>query len=337
MEDAKSRGWDEQGLADLAAAVRAGDRASLARAITLVESRRSDHLAAAQSLLTRLLPETGKAHRIGITGVPGVGKSTFIDAFGSNLTAMGKKLAVLAVDPSSGRSGGSILGDKTRMEKLAVDPCAFIRPSPSSGVLGGVARATRETILLCEAAGYDVVLVETVGAGQSEYVVADMVDLFLVLMLPGAGDMLQGIKKGVLELADIIAVNKADQAPDQGRRAARDYASALQIMTAADVPWKPPVLSISGLLNQGLDDLWARMQQHHKIMIKSGLFHERRQEQTIKWMWAMVEDRLLSRFRANPEVKAALPDLMAAVKDDRITATLAAEKLLAHFGMGDFI
>lgn len=317
---------------ELEAGVRAGDRAMLARAITLVESRNPAHLPQAQALLSNLLPLTGDAHRIGITGIPGVGKSTFIDAFGSYLTGLGKKVAVLAVDPSSGRTGGSILGDKTRMERLSVDPNAFIRPSPSSGVLGGVGRATRESMLLCEAAGYDVILVETVGAGQSEYVVADMVDVFLVLMLPGAGDELQGIKKGILEIADILAINKADQDPGKARRAARDYKSALRIMTRADALWKPPVLTISGLTGLGLEDLWSSLEQHRTIMQDKGLFDARRQKQHVTWMWAMVEDRLLSRFRNHDAVKAALPDVEASVAKGRLTPTHGADSLLRAFG-----
>lgn len=305
----------------------------LARAITLVESRNPAHLDDAQELLTRLLPRTGQAHRIGITGVPGVGKSTFIDSFGSYLTGLGKRVAVLAVDPSSGRSGGSILGDKTRMERLSVDPDAFIRPSPSSGVLGGVGRATRETMLLCEAAGYDVILIETVGAGQSEYVVSDMVDVFLVLMLPGAGDELQGIKKGVLEIADILAVNKMDQDRDKARRAARDYRFAMRIMTHADAVWKPPVLTISGLSGEGLDGLWKSLKTHCKIMHDQGLFDRRRRDQRIKWMWAMVEDRLLFQFRNHEGVRGALAEVEAAVAGGKNTPTRGADILLRAFGL----
>src|ERR687889_404284 len=240
--------------------VRRGDRAALARAITLMESRRPDHREAARALLQELMPHTGKAVRVGITGVPGVGKSTAIDALGSMLTEKGHRVAVLAVDPSSTRTGGAILGDKTRMARLAVDPNAFIRPSPSSGTLGGVAAKTREAMLLCEAAGFDVVLVETVGVGQSETAVADLTDFFLVLMLPGAGDELQGIKKGILELADMIAVNKADA--DGGGRAAAaaaEYKAALHILTPASPTWSPPVTTVSGLTGQGLDDLWAKV------------------------------------------------------------------------------
>src|ERR687898_219963 len=243
-----------------AEAVQSGDRAALARAITLMESRRPDHREAARSLLQELMPRTGKAVRIGITGVPGVGKSTTIDTLGSMLTEKGHKVAVLAVDPSSTRTGGAILGDKTRMARLAADPNAFIRPSPSSGTLGGVAAKTREAMLLCEAAGFDVILVETVGVGQSEIAVADLTDFFLVLMLPGAGDELQGIKKGVVELADMIAVNKADgDNIARAKSAAGEYRAALHILAPRSAHWSPPVLTVSGLANQGLDALWERI------------------------------------------------------------------------------
>ncbi len=246
----------------LAERLRSGDRAALARAITLVESRKVEHQSQARILVQKLLPFTGKAMRVGITGVPGVGKSTTIDTLGSNLVAAGHKIAVLAVDPSSSRTGGSILGDKTRMARLSVERNAFIRPSPSSGTLGGVAAKTRETMLLCEAAGFDVILVETVGIGQSETTVADMTDFFLVLMLPGAGDELQGIKKGVLELADMIAVNKSE---GEGRKraiaAAGEYRAALHIMQAASPNWSPPVVLVSGLDNIGLEDMWAQVRR----------------------------------------------------------------------------
>src|SRR3712207_4269000 len=239
-----------------------GDRAALARAITLIESKRPDHRAAARALLDAVVAKTGGAIRVGITGVPGVGKSTLIDVLGSNLTAEGHKVAVLAVDPSSTRTGGAILGDKTRMGRLAADPKAFIRPSPSSGTLGGVAAKTRETMLLCEAAGFDVILVETMGVGQSETAVADLTDFFLVLMLPGAGDELQGIKKGILELADMIAVNKADEAGARAKAAAAEYKAALHILAPAAGSWTPTVITVSGLTGDGLDDLWARIVGH---------------------------------------------------------------------------
>ena len=245
---------------DLAAGIRAGDRAMLARAITLIESKRADHRKAAHRLVQDLLPLTGQAVRLGITGAPGVGKSTTIDALGSTLTAQGHKVAVLAVDPSSTRTGGSILGDKTRMARLASDPHAFVRPSPSSGTLGGVAAKTRETMLLCEAAGYDVVRVETVGIGQSETAVADMTDFFLVLMLPGAGDELQGLKKGIVELADMVAVNKADgDNIARAKLAAAEYRAALNILNPQSATWSPPVITYSALTGDGIRELWSRV------------------------------------------------------------------------------
>jgi LAO/AO transport system kinase len=257
-------------IADLETRLVAGDRAALARAITLVESRRRDHQKAARALLERLMPRTGGAQRIGITGVPGAGKSTTIEAFGTMLTAAGHRVAVLAVDPSSGRHGGSILGDKTRMERLSVDPNAYIRPSPSGGVLGGVARKTREAMLLCEAAGFDVIIVETVGVGQSETVVSDMVDIFLALLIPGGGDELQGIKKGLIELADLLVINKADADPAKAERSARDYRNALHILTPASPDWTPPVLTASGLTGAGLEALWTQIQRHREIMTANG-------------------------------------------------------------------
>ncbi|BCM86599.1 methylmalonyl Co-A mutase-associated GTPase MeaB [Methylobacterium indicum] len=284
-----------------------GNRAALARAITLVESKRADHRAAARELLDAALPHAGKAVRVGITGVPGVGKSTTIDALGAALTARGHKVAVLAVDPSSSRTGGSILGDKTRMARLAVDPNAFIRPSPSSGTLGGVAAKTRETMLLCEAAGFDVVLVETVGVGQSETAVADLTDFFLVLMLPGAGDELQGIKKGILELADMIAVNKADG--EEGMRramaAAAEYRAALHILTPASATWSPPVATISGLAGQGLDALWDAVLDHRRKLTATGEIAAKRRDQDVKWMWALVHERLHQRLTGSAEVRKA--------------------------------
>lgn len=321
--------------ARLAERVLAGDRAALARAITLVESRRADHQAAARRLVQALLPHTGKAMRVGVTGVPGVGKSTTIDTLGSNLTAAGRRVAVLAVDPSSSRTGGSILGDKTRMARLAADPNAFIRPSPSSGMLGGVASRTRETMLLCEAAGFDVVLVETVGIGQSETAVADMTDFFLVLMLPGAGDELQGIKKGVLELADMIAVNKADADNlPRARAAAAEYRAALHIMAPASPNWSPPVLLVSGLANEGLDKLWATIEDHRARLTATGEIEARRRRQQTRWMWTMIEDRLLSLVHHDERVRARMPEIEAAVGTGTLSPTLAAEEVLGIIGMG---
>jgi len=287
----------------------------------------------AQDLLQSLLPFTGKAQRIGITGVPGVGKSTLIDTLGSNLTSAGHKVAVLAVDPSSQRTGGSILGDKTRMERLSVDRSAFIRPSPASGTLGGVTRKTRETILLCEAAGFDIIIVETVGIGQSETAVADMVDFFLVLMLMGAGDELQGIKKGVLEIADMIAVNKADGSNrDRANKAAAEYRGALNILTLVSPNWSPPVITISGLENDGLDHLWQEIQRHHGAMEKSGEFDERRQNQQVRWMWSLLEDSLMMRLRANPDADAAIEATERDVRNGVVTAAGAAESLFGLLG-----
>ena len=320
-------------LDDYQAGVLAGDRAVLGRAITLVESRNPEHQAEAQALLQRLLPKSGAAQRVGISGVPGVGKSTFVDALGTNLTAAGHKVAVLAVDPSSERSGGSILGDKTRMPRLAVDDNAFIRPSPAAGVLGGVARATRETMVLVEAAGYDVVLVETVGTGQSETQVADMVDFFLVLMLPGAGDELQGIKKGILELADMIAINKADVDETRTRQALREYKSALHIMTPADPDWPPPVVACSGLKNDGLDALWDKIEHHRRITTDSGARESKRRAQRVTWMWAMVEDQLLAALRSQTAVRQLLARVEADVTDGRLTASAGAGELLKAFGV----
>lgn len=319
---------------DYVEGVLAGDRAVMGRAITLIESRAARHRTMAQEVLTRLLPYSGKAHRIGISGVPGVGKSTFIETFGTNLTGAGHKVAVLAVDPTSSRSGGSILGDKTRMAKLSADANAFIRPSPTSGHLGGVARATRETMIVCEAAGYDVVLVETVGTGQSETVVADMVDFFLVLMLPNAGDELQGIKKGILELADMIAVNKVDDDKDlKARGAKRDYENALHIMTPANATWQPPVLMVSGLNNRNLDKLWEQVIEHRAKLTATGELPAKRRDQQKTWMWAMLRDRLIQAFEDDPQVAAAIPTIEHAVMDGTMTATVGAERLLRTFGL----
>jgi LAO/AO transport system kinase len=310
--------------------VLAGARGQIARAITLVESHRPDHMQAAQEMLVRLLPHSGQARRIGISGVPGVGKSTFIDAFGSMLTGDGLKVAVLAIDPSSSRVGGSILGDKTRMTRLGVDKNAFVRPSPTSGHLGGVARATRESIIVVEAAGYDVVLVETVGVGQSETAVADMVDTFLLLALARTGDQLQGIKKGILELADIIAVNKAD-GPHirEAKIAARDLQGAMRMMEPRTAGWQVPVLTCSGAEGLGLAEVWQSILDHHDFLLDHDLFDEQRREQQVDWTWAMVRDQLLGRLRQDPAVAALTPALEADVRAGRITATLAAQRLVA--------
>jgi LAO/AO transport system kinase len=304
----------------------------LARAITLVESRKPEHRQAAADLLTALMQFTGGADRVGLTGVPGVGKSTFIDQFGTNLTADGHKVAVLAVDPSSSRTGGAILGDKTRMERLSIDPNAFIRPSPASGSLGGVARATREAILLCEAAGFDVVLVETVGVGQSETTVSEMVDIFVVLMLAGAGDELQGIKRGVLEIADLIAVNKADgDNVKRAKLAAADYRRAIHLMTPASPNWTPPVLTCSALTNDGLPKIWEQIVAHRDTLAATGEREARRQRQQIGWMWSLIGDRLLDEFRDSPEVRASLTQVEASVLAGELPPAVAADALLTTF------
>lgn len=317
---------------DLAAGLLSGDRTALSRAITLIESTARKHRPLAHDLLQTILPHTGKAHRVGITGVPGVGKSTTIDQLGSNLTAMGHKVAVLAVDPSSARSGGSILGDKTRMAQLCIDPNAFIRPSPSSGTLGGVTRVTRETMLLCEAAGFDVILVETVGVGQSETIVAEMVDFFLVLMLPGAGDELQGIKKGVLELADLIAVNKADGDNElRANRAATEYRAAIHIMTHKEPDWEPPVMTVSGLGNLRLDEMWVKVCKHRDLLASDGRLDLLRQEQQIRWMWSMLRDQLMADLKADETVAKMLPLLEEAVRNGAETPSAAVAKILNAF------
>jgi LAO/AO transport system kinase len=318
----------------LSRGVRAGDRTVLARAITLVESKRADHQAAARQLVQDLLPATGQAIRVGITGVPGVGKSTTIDALGIYLTGQGHRVAVLAVDPSSNRTGGSILADKTRMPRLAADPAAFIRPSPTSGSLGGVAAKTRETLLICEAAGFDVILVETVGVGQSETAVADLTDFFLLLMLAGAGDEIQGIKKGVIELADMIAVNKADG--DNVKRAtaaAAEYRAALHILVPRSPNWTPEVVTYSALTGQGIADLWARILAHRTALTATGERDSRRRQQQVKWMWAMLEERVFAQLKTHPVLKARLPDLEREVAQGRLSPALAVDEIAAALGL----
>ena len=308
--------------------VLAGDPAVLARTITLLESSSPARRADAQAALAQLLPHSGGSLRVGITGVPGVGKSTFIDQLGLNLVEAGHKVAVLAVDPTSSRTGGSILGDKTRMERLSVSPGAFIRPSPAGATLGGVTRATRETVLVCEAAGFDVVLVETVGVGQSETVVADMVDFFLVLMLSGAGDDLQGIKKGILELADMIAVNKADGDNEtRAQLAASDYRMALHLMTPASTTWTPPVLTCSGLSNSGLDELWRQVEIFREKTGATGEFEDRRRAQQVRWMWSMLDERLRDDLRSRPHLELLLADLESQVRSGAVTATTAVDSV----------
>lgn len=323
------------GIADYVEGVKAGDRSILARAITLVESTKAEHRALAQTVLQELLPATGQAIRLGITGVPGVGKSTTIDQLGINLIEAGKKVAVLAVDPTSKRTGGSILGDKTRMTRLAQSANAFIRPSPTSGTLGGVARKTRETMALAEAAGFDVIIVETVGVGQSETTVADMVDFFLVLLLAGGGDDLQGIKKGIIEIADMIAINKADgDNVARAEAAAAEYRAALSILTPQSATWRPPVVTISGRTNIGLDTLWTQIEEHRQKTTATGEFAERRRTQALSWMHDMLEDRLMETLRSNPRVAEALPGLEDDVRHGRLLPTLAVERILDLMGLG---
>jgi LAO/AO transport system kinase len=324
-----------QTLDALADGILAGDRATLARAITLIESSKGEHASLAQALLQCLLPHTGRAHRIGITGVPGVGKSTAIDQLGMNLVAEGRKIAVLAIDPTSTRSGGSILGDKTRMARLAQSRAAFNRPSPTSGTLGGVARKTRETMLLLEAAGFDVVIVETVGVGQSELAVAGMVDFFLVLLLAGGGDDLQGIKRGIIEMADMIAVTKADgDNLSPALKAAAVYHGALSILTPATADWIPPVLTISAKENRGLDALWAKIVAHKEKMSASGAFQARRGEQAVAWLRDLLQDRLLAALRADARVARRLAELEQEVRAERVTPALAVAELVAMMGLG---
>jgi LAO/AO transport system kinase len=314
----------------LASGVRSGDRRALAKAITLVESTRADHQDAAQRLLEALLPHTGHVVRVGVSGVPGVGKSTFMEAFGLHLIGLGKRVAVLAVDPSSAVSGGSILGDKTRMAGLSAAPEAFIRPSPSAGSFGGVTRRTREAMLVCEAAGYDVVLVETVGVGQSEFAVASMVDFFLVLMLAGAGDELQGIKRGILELADALAINKADgDNVGHATQAAAQYRAALNLLRPGSANWSPPVVTISALERRGMDEVWAIVADHRGRLEASGELVRKRRQQQHAWLWSMIDDGLKAHFLGRDDVRRLLPELEAAVEGARVTPTQAARRLLA--------
>jgi LAO/AO transport system kinase len=321
-------------LEQLARGVRAGDRAVLARAITLIESKRADHHKAARALVQELLPQTGRAMRVGITGAPGVGKSTTIDVLGTWLTRRGHRVAVLAVDPSSARTGGSILADKTRMAQLAADDNAFIRPSPSAGTLGGVAAKTRETMLACEAAGFDVILVETVGIGQSETAVADLTDFFLALMLPGAGDELQGLKKGLVELADMIAVNKADgDNLARAKGAAADYRAALHILTPRSPNWTPPVMTYSALAGDGIAELWAQVAAHRDKLTATGEFEARRRAQQVKWMWTMLDELWRARIRSDAMLKAKLPRIEAAVAAGELSPASAVDELVATLGM----
>jgi LAO/AO transport system kinase len=314
----------------LASGIRSGDRAALARSITLVESARADDRATARRLVQQLLPQTGGAWRIGITGAPGVGKSTTIETLGVFLTGRGHKVAVLAVDPSSATSGGSILADKTRMPRLAADPNAFIRPSPAAGARGGVAENTRECLLLCEAAGYDIALVETIGTGQSDTEVADMTDFFLVLISPGAGDELQGLKKGMIELADMLAINKADgNNIARARATAAAYSAALHIVGPRSPDWTPPVITYSALTGTGIAELWQRIRKHRQHMQATGEDVARRRRQQVKWMWSMLEARLLTRVKSDPRLISMLARIEAAVADGQLSPSLAVEEIAA--------
>ncbi|MFA7554414.1 MAG: methylmalonyl Co-A mutase-associated GTPase MeaB [Spongiibacteraceae bacterium] len=308
--------------------LRQGNRRALAKAITLVESKLDAHRDQAQLILEQLLADTGRSIRIGISGVPGVGKSTFIETFGLFLIAMGKKVAVLAVDPSSPLAGGSILGDKTRMELLSRENDAFIRPSPSEGALGGVAQKTRETMLLCEAAGYDVILVETVGVGQSEYEVAGMVDFFMVLMLPNAGDELQGIKKGIMEMADALVINKADgESLNLAQQTRRHYENALHLLRQTSF-WSPRVLTCSAQNNENIDKVWGMISDYHIDAINNNAFYEKRSQQNKEWMRKLMFEMLELKLKQNPEVKKQLPELQAKVIAGKTTPYIAAKTLI---------
>jgi LAO/AO transport system kinase len=316
---------------ELAAAVRSRDRAALPRAITLVESTRPDHRDKAQQLLLALMPDAGTGLHVGITGVPGVGKSTTIEALGMSLIERGHRVAVLAVDPSSTRTGGSILGDKTRMPRLAVHPDAYIRPSPTSGTLGGVAKATRETIVLLEAAGFDVILVETVGVGQSEVAVANMVDTFVFLTLARTGDGLQGIKKGVLELADIVVVNKADgEHLREAKSAARELSGAIRLIYPRKTLWRPPVLTMSALEGSGLEELWETVERHRKVLSEAGEFETRRRAQQVDWTWQMVRDTVWDRVLSNPAVRKIRAEVERQVLAGELTPAMAAQQILKN-------
>ena len=309
------------------------DRALLAQAITLIESLNDDHRATADAVLNELLIQKQDSIRIGITGVPGVGKSTFIESFGKQLTSLDHRVAVLAVDPTSSRTGGSILGDKTRMQELSRDKNAFIRPSPTSGTLGGVTRVTRETIVLCEAAGFDVILVETVGVGQSEIMVSQMVDFFLALMLPGAGDELQGIKKGILEIADMIAVNKADgEMKNAANRAVMDYQHALDILNPKSANWKPRSLSCSAYTGDGLVAIWETICDYKRLLKDAGEWEEKRKSQQVEWMWAIIRERILSKIETNEKVQSLVPQLELQVAESKLTPALAALEILTVIG-----
>jgi len=319
-------------LDTLAERVRSGDRRALARAITLIESRRADHQEQAEALLERLLPATGKAIRIGITGTPGAGKSTFIEAFGQHVIGEGSRIAVLAIDPSSRRSGGSILGDKTRMQQLAQSPSAFIRPSPAGESLGGVARRTREASLACEAAGHDVVLIETMGVGQSETAVADMVDCFVLLLAPAGGDELQGIKRGIVEQADLVLINKADGDLLPAANLARaDYEGALHLLRPANAAWTPEVLTCSALHGEGIERVWDAVRRYHDALEAAGELAARRARQTRSWLWGEVQAGLVDALRGDAETRSMLDRMEADVSEGRRLPSHAARELVARF------
>jgi LAO/AO transport system kinase len=316
--------------------IRAGDRRALAKAITLVESTRPDHRQQAAELLESLMPNTGNSIRLGISGVPGVGKSTFIEALGTYLIAQGKSVAVLAVDPTSAVSGGSILGDKTRMETLAFAKNAFVRPSPAGKTLGGVTRRTRESLLLCEAAGFDVILVETVGVGQSETAVADMTDMFLLLLLPTGGDELQGIKRGIMELADLILVNKADgDQVNSATQTTTDYRSALQFMKSRFINWQPSVMACSSLESQGIEKVWQQVELFCKSLSDAGELEKNRARQSLAWMWGETAEALVAELKNHPQVKLKVPELEQAVLKGKLPATVAAQRLIEYYKTPD--
>jgi LAO/AO transport system kinase len=327
-----SESTDDVVASDLVASLQAGDRRALARAITIVESSRPDHRQVAEQILDLVLPSTGGATRVGISGPPGAGKSTFIESLGLEIVGRGHRVAVLAVDPSSARSGGSILGDKTRMVELGRHDAVFIRPTPSGGTLGGVARRTREALLLCEAAGFDVVLVETVGVGQSEVAVADLVDLFCVLVAPGGGDELQGIKRGIMELADLVVVNKADGdlAPAAGRIAA-DYEAALHLMRPKWSAWTARVLTCSALERRGIDTVWSTIEEFESALRATGELDGLRRRQAVAWMWSEVEETLRDRLEADPAVRARLEEVEPAVGKGSLSPATAASRVLEAF------
>ncbi len=320
----------------LAAAIKAGDRRALAKGITLVESTRSDHRQQAAELLETLMPATGNSIRIGISGVPGVGKSTFIEAFGNLLLERGHRVAVLAVDPTSAVTGGSILGDKTRMETLAFAKNAFVRPSPAGKTLGGVTRRTRESLLLCEAAGFDVILVETVGVGQSETAVADMTDMFVLLLLPAGGDELQGIKRGIMELADLVLVNKADgEQTNSANQTMADYRSALHFMKSRFASWQPQVLACSSLKNSGIAEVWQEVESFRSTTTASGELQQHRAQQARSWMWSETAEALVADLKNHPAVKSLVPELEQAVLRGELPPTLAAQRLIEHYKASD--